>query len=452
MKLLNFIFIFIFAVGFSQNHLAYAFPKVKSKVSVPVRIPLNEISTLVNSSLGNLIYEDDSYTDNNNDQFKVKVWKTRPIRLIGGTKQNIIIEVPLKIWAEKGIGKFGVYSYQNTTFETVMYFSTALDFKNNWTISPNTTSAGFKWVSKPVLDFGAVKIPITSLVEEKLIKQQKEFAKVIDEQMSKQLNFQSYAVTAWNLFAEPFQISEDYNTWLKITPIRVEIAPFVFYRDAIDTTIGIEVYSETMTGQKPATSILVNKVQNFNVVDSVVRDFRLKTMANIPYTVATKLAQDQFLNKEFDFREGKSRVKITDIKVLPKGERIILEAITEGTIEGTSIISGIPVYNPTKRRIVLTDTKFKLKTKNILHKTATVLFQKKIVKMIEDEYGIPTEELENTARISTEEAFNKSYNKSLIMNGKVSTLQPESIFLSTDGISLVIDLKAILFVQFKADL
>jgi threonine aldolase len=70
---------------------------------MPVTIPLSELSNMINASVKDLIYQDDSYTDNNNDQFKVKVWKTRPIRLVGGTNQNLLIEVPLKIWAEKGM-------------------------------------------------------------------------------------------------------------------------------------------------------------------------------------------------------------------------------------------------------------------------------------------------------------------------------------------------------------
>ena len=120
---------------FAQNIIPETdFPKIKSTVTMPVRIPLSEISAMVNTSVKDLIYTDDSYTDNNNDQFKIKVWKTRPIRLIGGTKQNLLVEVPLKIWASKGVGTLGLYSYQETTFETVMYFNTTIQFKNNWTV------------------------------------------------------------------------------------------------------------------------------------------------------------------------------------------------------------------------------------------------------------------------------------------------------------------------------
>ena len=175
----------------------YKFPRIKSSITMPVKIPLLEIGNMINSSVPTLIFEDHSFTDNDNDQFKVKVWKTRPIRLIGGTKQNLIIEVPLKIWAEKGIGTLGIYNYQNTTFETVMYFNVQLNFNNNWRMTTKTSPLGYKWVTKPVLDYGRIKVPITSVVESSLKKQQADFCKIIDDMMVEQLNFQQYAMMAW---------------------------------------------------------------------------------------------------------------------------------------------------------------------------------------------------------------------------------------------------------------
>lgn len=409
---------------------------------MPVRIPLAEVSNIVNASVKDLIYEDNSFTDNNNDQFKIKVWKTRPIRLVGGTKQNLLIEVPLKIWAEKGVGTLGVYSYQNTTFETVMYFNSQISFLNNWTVITKTAPNGFKWVTKPVLDYGKIKIPITTIVETNLKKQQAEFCKTMDEMMAKQLNFQEYAVMAWNQFSQPFHVSEEYNTWLKITPVSINITPLVFYGNAIDANIGIDTYSETFTGKKPAASPLIKTVTNFNAVQTLPQKFLLQTTANVPFSEATAIAKNMFLNKEFDFREGKSKVKITDVKVYQQDDRVMIEATTEGAVEGTSYISGIPVYDGTKRKIVLADTRFKLKTKNILHKTGTVLFQGKIVKMIEEEYGIPTAEIEDSSRKSIEEAFNKEYYKGLKMKGKVFSLKPSKILLNPAGITAVIDTEA----------
>ena len=409
---------------------------------MPVKIPLSEIGNVINASVQNLIFEDKSFTDNNNDQFKVKVWKTRPIRLVGGTKQNLLIEVPLKIWAEKGIGTLGIYSYQNTTFETVMYFNTQLTFNNNWTMTTKTSPMGFKWVTKPVLDFGKIKVPITSLVETSLKQQQAEFSKTIDEMMISQLNFQNYAVMAWNQFSQPFNISEDYNTWLKITPVSVNISPLVFYGNQIEANIGIDTFSETFTGKKPPSTVPIKTIANFNSVQSLPQKFLLQTTANIPFNQATKIAENMFLGKEFDFREGRSKIKITSVNVYGEENRVMIEAATEGTIDGVSYISGIPVYDDVKRKIVLTDTKFKLKTKNILQKTATLLFQGKIVKMIEDEYGIPTAELEDSSKKSIEETFNKEYYRGLKMQGKVYKLKPSQILLSPVGITAIIDTEA----------
>lgn len=409
---------------------------------MPVTIPLSEISNMINGSVKELIYQDDSYTDNNNDQFKVKVWKTRPIRLVGGTNQNILIEVSLKIWAEKGIGTLGLYTYQSTTFETVMSFNTSISLKNNWTILTQTRPNGFRWVTKPVLDFGKIQIPITSLVEKSLVEQQKKFCTTIDQQMAAQLNFQNYAVMAWNVFANPFQISEEYNTWLKITPINVHVTPLQFYANQINTSLGIEIYSETFTGSKPESSEPVKSVSDFGFVSSLADQFMLQTTSNVPFTEATAIARNMFLNKEYDVRG--SSVKIKDIKVYGEANRVMIEAETEGYVNGTAFISGVPVYDEAKKKIVLSDTKFRLKTSNMLQKTATLLFRGRIVKMIEEEYGIPTQDLENSSRKSIEEAFNKEYYKGLKMSGKVFTLRPGSILMNPSGITAVIDTNATL--------
>lgn len=409
---------------------------------MPVKIPLSEIGNIINASVKDLIFEDSSFADNNNDQFKVKVWKTRAIRLVGGTQQNLLIEVPLKIWVEKGIGTFGVYTYQQTTFETVMYFNMQLTFNNNWKMTTQTSPMGFKWVKKPVLDFGRIQVPITSLVEESLKKQQADFCKTIDEMMVAQLNFQQYAVMSWNQFAQPFKISEEYNTWLKITPVSVNVTPLVFYGNQIEANIGIDAFSETFTGQRPAATPLIKSIANFNFVQTLPQKFLLQTTASIPFTEATRIAEQLFLGKEFDFREGKSKIKINAVKVYGENERVMIEATTEGAVNGISYISGIPVYDETLRKIVLKDTKFKLKTKNILQKTATLLFQGKIVKMIEQEYGIPTAELEDSSKKSIEETFNKEYYKGLKMEGKVFKVKPTQVLLHQNGITAVVDTEA----------
>lgn len=256
--------------------------------------------------------------------------------------------------------------------------------------------------------------------------------------MKEQLNFQSLVITAWNLFSEPFEVSEDYKTWLKISPLSVNLTPLKFYGDELRTAIGIDVYSETFTGLKPSNSPNVGAIANFKFVPKLDNTFTLNTTANIPYEEATRIAKETFLNKKYDFREGKSEITITDIKVYSDDDRLMIEAETSGTVNGTTYISGIPVYDEVKQKIVLSDTKFKLKTKNIFQKTLTLLFKNKITNMIQEEYGIPTSDLELSSKGSIEEAFNKEYYKGLKISGKVFKLKPQQILLTPNGITAVI--------------
>ncbi len=348
-----FLFLLVSAYGFAQDTVDYNFPKIKSGISIPVVIPMAEINRLINQSINGVIYEDKSYTDNNNDQFKTRVEKNGNIVIQGLTNNRIMISVPLKIWAEKGYGTLGYYTYQSTNFSVVMNFISNVSFNNNWTLNTQTTTAGFVWKEKPVLDYGRVKIPISSLIESTLTKQQQKFTGVIDQQVKDKMNMQPYLVMAWNQFVNPINISEEYHTWLKVSPQSLSATPLKVYANQISATLGVDLYSETFTGNPPKAGATVSTVPSFVTKPTIDNIFMLQTTANIPFTEATKLAEQQFLHKEFTFREGKSKIVIDGIKVYGKDEKVVIEAQTSGTINGTSIITGTPAYDPVKRKLYL---------------------------------------------------------------------------------------------------
>lgn len=444
------LFIFVFWISFlpAQNDFKMVeFPKIKSSVNIPVRLHLSEVSHIINQSVNGLIYDDDSFENNNNDQSKTKVWKNGDIEILGGKNQNLIIKVPLKIWVKKGIGTMGVYTYQETTFETEMYFSSEVELKNNWSIKLTTTSKGFKWIQKPVLNFGMVKIPVTSFVEKPLKEEQEKFCKIIDDKANENLNFRKYATSAWNLFAKPMQISEEYNTWLKLTPLSLNVSPLIFYKDAVDFKMGLDIFSETYIGSSPNSIKEVIDVDDFHFSPDLEDEFLLQTTANISYEEATRLAKNMFLNQEYDLK-GK-KVKITDINVSGEADKVIITAKTEGALNGISTISGIPIYDEAKKKIVLVNTEFQLKTNNILHKALAFIFKGKIIKKIEEDYGIPTQDMIYQAEKNLIENFNKEHYKGVKTVGQVIELYPSSVVMTPLGITTIIDVKAKLNIIIK---
>lgn len=430
-------------IFFSQsNEPIYTLPKIKSSVTLPVSLPISEINNLVNQSIKGVIYEDKSYTDNDNDQFKIKVEKESNINIKALTNNRLMISVPLKIWAEKGYGTLGYYMYQDTQFNLIMNFITSVAASPDWKLNTKTTTAGFVWTQKPVLDYGKVKIPIASFIESTLQQQQTKFTTVIDDEIKSKFNLQPHLVTVWNQFSKPINVSEEYNTWLKITPQATFMSPLQIFQDKIKITIGLDLYSETFVGQIPPSTADVRTVPNFIVKPDLSNIFNLQTTANIGFDEATRLARQQFLNKEFPLNNEKNRIKVDDIVVYPEKENIVVEIKTEGAVNGTAFIKGKPAYDALNHKIVLTQTDFNLKTKNIFQKALTVLFEGKIRKMIEKDYGIPLLDIENTSKKSMMENFNKEYYKGIRLQGNVIELKPSQFLLTEKYITIVIDTKA----------
>ena len=434
-------FLFIFIFGFPQTE-TYQFPKIQSSVTIPVTLPVSEIQRLVNQQITGTLYNDQSFEDNNNDQLKTSVEKDGDIILKPLTNNRLMFSVPLKVWAQKGIGTLGVYNYQETNFKVVMNFISAIDLQPNWSLKTSTTTAGFVWKEKPVLDFGKVKIPITSVIEKILVKQQKDFTQVIDAQIQQKMNLQPYMAMAWNNFANPIQVSEEYNTWLKITPQSIKMSPLEVFADQIKSTISLDLFSETFTGLKPNVNPFLKAVPNYIPAQNLGNLFSIKTTANVPFSEANNIAKKQFEGKDFDFNNGKSKIKVDEIKVYPKNENMVIEVKTSGKVNGISYIKGIPFYDPEKHKIGFSKTDFSLKTKNIFQKALASLFEGKIVKLIEQDFGIPLQEIENSSQKSIEESFNKEYLAGLKLQGKVLDVKPTQILIRPEFITTVIDINA----------
>ena len=438
------LFFFIYSLFiFSQSSIpVYTLPRIKSNITLPVSLPVSEINNLINQSVKGILYEDQSYTDNNNDQFKVRVEKQGNIAIKALSNNRLMISVPLKIWAEKGYGTLGYYMYQDTNFNLIMNFITSLAATPDWKLNTKTTTAGFVWTQKPVLDYGKVKIPIASFIESVLKEQQNKFTTVIDQQIKSQFNLQPQLVMAWNQFSKPINVSQEYNTWLKISPQNTYMTPLQVFQDKIKTTVGIDLFSETFVGKMPLPTKDVTSIPNFVVKPDLQNIFNLQTTANISFDEATKIARQQFLNKEFPLNSEKNKVKVDDIKVYGEKENIVIEVKTQGGVTGTAFIKGKPAYDVQSHKIVLTQTDFNLKTKNFFQKALTVLFEGKIRKMIEKDYGIPLMDIENSSKKSLMESFNKEYYKGIRLQGNVIELKPTQFLISESYITVVIDTKA----------
>lgn len=415
--------------------------KQLSNFSIPVDIALADIEKQVNTTITGLIYEDNSYTDNDNDLFKTKVWKRGNIVISAATNDVFDFVVPLKVWAEKGYSVFGITQYQSTTFEMNLKFSTKFQINPDWTVKTITSPNGYEWITKPVLKFGSIEIPIAPIIGKIISNNHQTFASSIDDAVAKNIAIKPYVIQAWNMLKQPYQVSEEYRTWVRVEPLELIMTPLKTIGRNIKATIGLKAYTETIIGDKPAIKPPVANIPNLKTAATIPSEFQVMLVNNIPFSEATLMAKKMFVGEKFEFKEGKYNIEVTDLNIYGSNEFLVIKTDIKGSLKGTVYVKGIPVYDAVKQKVVLTNTQLDIKTKNILVKTAAWLLEGKLEQMIQDEYGVPMGELITYAKQSIETSMNAEHFKGVKTTGKITEVIPDTVALTPDGIMAIVKAK-----------
>jgi hypothetical protein len=252
------------------------------------------------------------------------------------------------------------------------------------------------------------------------------------------MSIKPYVIQAWNAATQPYLVSEEYHTWVKITPLEISMIPLSTVGRNIKSVIGIKAITETLTGERPFVPFSVSTVPNLKLVSSIPNDFQVGLMSDVLFTEATSLAKKMFVGQKYDFQDGKYNIEITDVDIFGSNEFLVIKADIKGSLKGVVYIKGIPVYDPIKKKIVLSNTQFDIKTKNILVKAASWLLEGKMVKMIQEEFGLPVDELITYAKQNIETAMNSEYRKGIKLSGKIESVQPDKVYLTPTSIVAVV--------------
>lgn len=445
------LFFNIFGLSFSQNknfiieapelksNIQIEMKKIPTQLVISLKISASEIENQINKSVTGLLYEDDSYEDNLNDLLKIKVWKTNQAKITSQVDDRLLITLPLKVWVSKGYTVLGFTTYQETEFELNLSFETQFFWNREWKINSKTTYKEFNWISKPILKFGVIIIPITPFVEKTLTTKLKEFEGKIDEQIAEKLILKDKITEYWNTFSNPVLISNDYQTWLKISPLAIKTTPIKIQNSILTTQFGFDVFSESFVGQEPEKPKITDSIPKIELIDKLNTNFVFQSTANISYTTTTNLAKDKFLDKEITFKNGKYKINVEDVFLYPSKDKLVVAAKIKGSINGMVYIKGVPYYDEVKQELRLKNVDFDLKTSNLLYKFASWFLDGKVTKMIENEYGVPCNELLEFSKKKMNENFNKEVHKGIILSGKVDKITPSSVFLNDNFLTLLID-------------
>lgn len=421
---------------------AMIFEKKPSVISVPVDISIEDLQNQINKGLPDLIYEDNSFTDNQRDGLKLKVWRKGNLIFTDNKDGVLTYEVPLKVWAQKEITIFGISQAPTTDFEIKIRFASRFRVTEDYRIETQTQGLSYTWITRPVIKSSLVDVPITPVIGRVITDNLPLFAEQIDTTIRENYSLKSYVIEAWNLAKRPVKVSEEYNTWIKADPVEVYITPLQSVGASLKATLGIKIFIETLVGTPVYTPSTVVEVPALQTVKSIAEEFDVQLLNVISYEEANAISKRMFIGEVFEFSNGKYKIEVTDLEVGNEKEYILFTIHTEGSFRGQIRIQGIPVYDPERTMVVLKNVQLDVKTRNLLHKAAAWLLEGTLEKRVAQEFGLPLNDIIEYSRKSVQETINSEFSKGIRMRGEILSVDPDQVIVTDEAILAVINSRA----------
>ncbi|PKP25763.1 MAG: hypothetical protein CVU03_06330 [Bacteroidetes bacterium HGW-Bacteroidetes-2] len=359
-----------------------------SFIHIPVTIQLKDIETFTNNALQGLVYEDNDLEE---DNMKMKVWKESPIQIsYENGKIKTVFSLKAQIFYRFGTNKLGFNLFDTREFNlsgiVTMHSDVGL---SNWNMHTKTTLQSLIWKEHPTMKLAGQDIRITNLITPAIGLFQKQIATSIDNTIGESLTFKSNVLNALETICTPFQMSETYESWLRIVPMELYTTDAVLNKNEVSFTMGMKCILETIVGAKPKPKFDREKII-LKPVATIPNKVTTNIVAISTYEDASRLMTQNF--KEEEFGSGNKKVSVKKVEIWLNHKKMVLGLEVVGSVNGTIYLSGYPQYNNITQEVYFDQLEYVLDSKSVLAKTANWLASKTILLQLQEScrYSIKT--------------------------------------------------------------
>lgn len=407
------------------------YDNVNSFLNLPVKIKLKDIENQTNKTLNGLIYEDNTIED---DDYEVKIWKLAPITL-ENENGKIKTILPLKALIKYRIGtnKLGLSLYNTKEFNLNGKVTLLSDVGlTNWKLNTNTELKSLEWNESPTVTVLGKAIPITYLINPTVRLFRSKIEKNIDDAIAKSIDFKPNVLDALEKICTPFEMSENYQSWLRVAPLELYTTDAKLQKEVISFEMGLKCTMETLVGQKP-----ISKFDRTKIILKPVLKMPEHVTANIvavsTYEDASKIMTKNFIGQEFG--TGSKKVTVQNVAIWHKEGKMIIALDLLGSLNGKIYLAGFPQYNEQSKEIYFDKLDYAIDTKNKLTRTANWLAQGYVLRKIQEScrYSIKPN-LEEGKQNMLHYLKNYSPMPGVFVNGTVDDIQFQKIQLTNKAI------------------
>jgi hypothetical protein len=444
--LLAFLIIFLVSSCSTSNKIAALKPEpddaspliyetTPSFINLPISVKLKDVENQTNTLLNGLIYEDNNIED---DDIEMKIWKLAPITIendkesAGGKIKTIL---PLKVLFKYRIGTktLGVELYNTKEFNLNGVVTLMSDVAlTNWKLNTKTELKSLDWNESPTMVVFGKNVPVTYLMNPAIKIFRSKIEKKIDESIEKSMDFKPNVLAALEKICTPFQMSEAYQSWLRIVPVEVYSTNAKLKNDTFLMEMGMKCTMETLIGNKPETKFDATKI-TLKPVTKIPNQITANIAAVSTFAEASKIMTKNFAGQEFS--SGSKKVTVQNVGIWHKNGKMVIALDVLGSVNGTIYLTGFPQYNEQTKELFFDKLDYALDTKSKLMRTANWLAQGLVLRKIQEScrYSI-VPNLEEGKQNMMVYLKNYSPMPGVFVNGKMDDIQFQKIQLTNKAI------------------
>ena len=406
-----------------------------SFINLPISVKLNDIENQTNVLLSGLIYEDNNIED---DDIEIKIWKQAPIKIqndAANRDKKLKTILPLKASIKYRIGtkKLGIELYDTREFNLngIITLSSEVSL-TNWKLNTKTEFKSLDWNESPTMTVFGKNMPITYLVNPAISIFKSKIEKSIDEAIEKSMDFKPNVLSALEKICTPLQMSDTYESWLRIVPVEVYSTNAKLKNNLFLLDMGMKCNMETIVGKQPESKFNASKIV-LKPVAKIPNQITANIAAISSYVEASKIMTKNFAGQEFG--SGSKKVTVKNVEIWHKDGKMVIALDVLGSVNGTIYLNGFPQYNPQTKEIYFDKLDYVLDTKSKLMRTANWLAQGMILKKMEENcrYSIQPN-LEEGKNSMANYLKNYSPMPGVFVNGKMEDIQFDKIQLTNQAI------------------
>jgi hypothetical protein len=444
--LLVFVVIFFISSCSTSNKIAALKPEpddasplvyetTPSFINLPISVKLKDVESQTNALLNGLIYEDNNIED---DGIEMKIWKLAPIT-IENDKESAIGKIktvlPLKALVKYRIGTktLGVEMYNIKEFNLNGLVTLSSDVGlTNWKLNTKTELKSLDWNESPTMVVFGKNVPVTYLINPAVKLFRSKIEKKIDAAIEKSMDFKPNVLAALEKICTPFQMSEAYESWLRIVPVEIYSTNAKLKNDTFLMEMGMKCTMETLIGNKPESKFDATKI-TLKPVTKIPNQISANIAAVSTFAEASKIMTKNFAGEEFG--SGSKKVKVQKVNIWHKNDKMVIALDVLGTVNGTIYLTGFPQYNEQTKEIYFDKLDYALDTKSKLMRTANWLAQGMVLRKIQEScrYSIVPNLEEGKQNMM---AYLKNYSPmpGVFVNGKMGDINFQKIQLTNKAI------------------